>query len=151
MKAVGHKIQCNPGTIRVETQCHQLLEPHTRRADRTQHQQGMAEMADSGALVVDTGKFKGRAPKDKYTVKDAKPKTRWTGTTSIFRPTMPPSITCTNKVMAYLADKDVWVRDAYACADPEIQTEHPGHQRIPPGQYVLLQHVPAPTAEEITP
>ena len=32
---------------------------------------GQATLTDSGALAVDTGEFKGRSPKDKFTVKDA--------------------------------------------------------------------------------
>src|SRR6185295_5358324 len=38
--------------------------------DRTV-EKGLGEISDSGALTVDTGEFTGRAPKDKYNVKDA--------------------------------------------------------------------------------
>lgn len=58
---------------------------------------GLGVLADSGALVVDTGKFRGRAPKDKFTVKDAKRLIQWIGITSISRPTPQPSKSCMQK------------------------------------------------------
>jgi phosphoenolpyruvate carboxykinase (ATP) len=73
---------------------------------------------DTGALCVSTGKFTGRSPKDKFTVKDAitQDSVDW-GDVNI--PMAPETFDkLYNKVCAYFTNKEVWVRDAYACADP---------------------------------
>ena len=79
---------------------------------------GQGVLNDTGALCVNTGKFTGRSPKDKFTVKDAKTEhsVDW-GDVNI---PMAPEVfdKLYNKVCDYMAGKEVWVRDAYACADP---------------------------------
>ncbi|MBK9420233.1 MAG: phosphoenolpyruvate carboxykinase (ATP) [Flavobacteriales bacterium] len=78
---------------------------------------GQGVLADSGALAVDTGEFTGRSPKDKFCVKDAKSeKTVWWGEVNI------PMEADTferlrQRMAAYLMGRDVYVQDAYACAD----------------------------------
>lgn len=79
---------------------------------------GQGELSDTGALCVSTGKFTGRSPKDKFTVKDAitEHSVDW-GDINI--PMSPDTFDkLYDKVCAYLADKEVYVRDVYACADP---------------------------------
>ncbi|NDC43088.1 MAG: phosphoenolpyruvate carboxykinase (ATP), partial [Chitinophagia bacterium] len=79
---------------------------------------GQGVLNDTGALCVSTGKFTGRSPKDKFTVKDAitQDSVDW-GDVNI--PISPEAFdNLYNKVCAYLGGKEVWVRDAYACADP---------------------------------
>lgn len=92
---------------------------------------GQGELNDTGALCVSTGKFTGRSPKDKFTVKDALTANSvdW-GDINI--PMEPETFDkLYDKVCAYLTDKEVWVRDAYACADPayrlniRVVNEHP--------------------------
>jgi phosphoenolpyruvate carboxykinase (ATP) len=80
------------------------------------HDQGV--LADNGALVIDTGHFKGRAPKDRFIVKDERTadSVDWNAINMPVEPGVFDALY--DKVMAYLADKDVYVRDAYACADP---------------------------------
>ncbi len=79
---------------------------------------GQGVLNDTGALCVSTGKFTGRSPKDKFTVKDAitENSADW-GDVNI---PMTPEVfdNLYTKVCAYLKGKEVWVRDAYACADP---------------------------------
>ena len=79
---------------------------------------GQGVLNDTGALCVNTGKFTGRSPKDKFTVKDAKTEhsVDW-GDVNI--PLSPEAFDkLYDKVCAYMSGKEVWVRDAYACADP---------------------------------
>ena len=79
---------------------------------------GQGMLNDTGALCVSTGKFTGRSPKDKFTVKDAltEHSVDW-GDVNI--PMAPEAFDkLYNKVCAYMEGKEVWVRDSYACADP---------------------------------
>jgi len=74
-------------------------------------------LAATGALTVDTGKFTGRAPKDKFTVEDDITKdTVWWG--NINQPISPTHFDkIHNKMIGYLEEKKVYVRDMYAGAD----------------------------------
>jgi phosphoenolpyruvate carboxykinase (ATP) len=82
---------------------------------------GQGTLNDTGALSVSTGKFTGRSPKDKFTVKDAitEKSVDW-GDVNI---PMTPEVfdALYNKVCDHLKGKEVWVRDAYACADPKFR------------------------------
>lgn len=79
---------------------------------------GQGVLNDTGALCVNTGKFTGRSPKDKFTVKDAitEDSVDWGDVNIAFAPDAFDRLY--NRVCAHLQDKEVWVRDAYACADP---------------------------------
>jgi phosphoenolpyruvate carboxykinase (ATP) len=82
---------------------------------------GQGELNDTGALCVSTGKFTGRSPKDKFTVKDAitENSADW-GDVNI--PMTPENFDALyNEVCKYMTGKEVWVRDAYACADPKYR------------------------------
>ncbi len=82
---------------------------------------GQGELNDTGALCVSTGKFTGRSPKDKFTVKDAitEHSVDWGDVNIPFSPENFDKLY--DKVVAYLGGKEVWVRDAYACADPKYR------------------------------
>jgi phosphoenolpyruvate carboxykinase (ATP) len=82
---------------------------------------GQGVLNDTGALCVNTGKYTGRSPNDIFTVIDAitEHAVDW-GEINI--PMAPDTFDkLYNKVIAYLADKEVWVRDSYACADPKYR------------------------------
>src|SRR5690606_36416826 len=75
-------------------------------------------LADNGSFAADTGEFTGRAPKDRFIVKDEfNEDSIWWGDVN-----MPFSADSFErlyeKMVKYLADKKVFVRDAHACADP---------------------------------
>ncbi|MEZ5047086.1 MAG: phosphoenolpyruvate carboxykinase (ATP) [Chitinophagaceae bacterium] len=79
---------------------------------------GQGTITDRGALSVHTGKFTGRSPKDKFTVKDqnTEQSVDWS---DINIPMSPEHFEVLyNDVAAHLNNKELWVRDAYACADP---------------------------------
>ena len=82
---------------------------------------GEGQLTDTGALMCDTGKFTGRSPKDRYIVKDSKTQdTVWWGDINI--PFSEEKFEALyQKVVDYLADKTLFVRDAYAGALPEYQ------------------------------
>jgi phosphoenolpyruvate carboxykinase (ATP) len=92
---------------------------------------GEGMLTDTGALAVDTGEFTGRSPKDKFIVLDEKTKdTIWWSDVN-FKYDADKFDTLYNRVTAYLAGKEVYVRDSYACAAPEyrlnirVVTENP--------------------------
>jgi len=82
---------------------------------------GQGVLNDTGALCVSTGKFTGRSPKDKFTVKDAitQDSVDWGDVNIPFTPEAFDKLY--DKVAAYMGGKEVWVRDAYACADPKYR------------------------------
>lgn len=84
---------------------------------------GQGVLADSGAIAVDTGEFTGRSPKDKFTVKDAQTEgTVWWGDINI--PFSPEKFDrLRERMAAYLMGRDIYVKDAYACADPAFKLD----------------------------
>lgn len=84
-------------------------------------EEGLGVLTDTGALAVDTGTFTGRAPKDKFFVKDAKTaNTVYWGDVNLpfdenkFQPLY-------DKLANYLSGKELYVKDASACADPKYR------------------------------
>jgi len=110
---------------------------------------GQGELNDIGALCVSTGKFTGRSPKDKFTVKDAitEHSVDW-GDINI------PIAAETfdklyDKVCAYLGGKEVWVRDSYACADPKYRLNIRVVNETPWANLFCYDLFLRPTEEEI--
>ncbi|MBV9987494.1 MAG: phosphoenolpyruvate carboxykinase (ATP) [Chitinophagaceae bacterium] len=74
---------------------------------------------NTGALCINTGEFTGRSPKDKFIVED--PLTAHSVDWNNFNLPIEEKyfLQLKEKMLAYLGDgEEVWVRDAYACADP---------------------------------
>lgn len=78
-------------------------------------------LTDKGALAADTGEFTGRSPKDKFTVCDAKTEnTVWWGPVNTkFDEAKFDALL--NKVLTHFEGKELFVRDAYACANPQYR------------------------------
>ncbi|MCT8339570.1 phosphoenolpyruvate carboxykinase (ATP) [Flavobacteriaceae bacterium TK19130] len=80
-------------------------------------QKGQGKEASSGALAVNTGEFTGRSPKDRFIVKDDITRDKvWWGNINIPFPTKMFD-DLYDKVTDYLSEKEIYVRDSYACAD----------------------------------
>lgn len=82
---------------------------------------GEGTLTDTGALMADTGKFTGRSPKDRFVVQDENTADSvWWGDINI--PIAADKFDQLHqKMVAYLADKKLYVRDAYAGANPDYQ------------------------------
>lgn len=83
---------------------------------------GFGLLANNGALTFDTGEFTGRAPDDKFIVKDeiTKDAVDWTSKFNI--PTEPKVFdNLYAKLLAYLADREIYVRDAAACTHTDYK------------------------------
>ena len=94
---------------------HYQLSPEELHQITLDNNQGVE--AANGALAVNTGEFTGRSPKDRFLVKDEETEDKvWWGDINIpFDAEKFDALY--NKVANYLSDKDVYVRDSYACAD----------------------------------
>lgn len=110
---------------------------------------GEGVLADTGALMIDTGQFKGRAPKDKYTVKDhiTADKIWWGEVNQPFDPVDFDRLLM--KVFNYLEDKDLFVRDAYVCADKNYRLNLRVINENPWGNLFAYNMFLRPTAEEL--
>ncbi len=75
------------------------------------------QLSDTGAIMCDTGKFTGRSPQDRFIVRDSSTeKYVWWG--DINKPISPEHFDrIYTKMLGYLAEKTVFIRDAYAGAD----------------------------------
>ncbi|MBN8663288.1 MAG: phosphoenolpyruvate carboxykinase (ATP) [Chitinophagales bacterium] len=83
---------------------------------------GQGEVNDTGALCIRTGEFTGRSPQDKFIVKDAltEDSVHWNNFNIAIAPEKFSALKA--KVLNYLnAQEELWVRDAYACADPQYR------------------------------
>ena len=82
---------------------------------------GEGVLTDTGALMADTGKFTGRSPKDRFVVRDENTADSvWWGDINI--PFAPDKFDQLHqKMVAYLADKTLYVREGYAGANPDYQ------------------------------
>lgn len=73
---------------------------------------------DTGALIISTGKFTGRSPKDRFIVKD-KITANSVNWNEINQPIEPRFFNkLYRKMIDHLGKKEIWIRDCYACADP---------------------------------
>ncbi len=86
-------------------------------------EQKQGVLSDKGALVIRTGKFTGRSPKDRYIVLDRL--TQSTVDWGIVN--IPVSVkkfdALYDKVCAYLDNKEIYVREAFACANPDYRLD----------------------------
>jgi phosphoenolpyruvate carboxykinase (ATP) len=82
---------------------------------------GQGTITNTGALAIDTGEFTGRSPKDKFTVKDAITENAvwWNNFNIPFDSQKFDALQ--KKMIAYLNGKEIFVRDAIACADPRYK------------------------------
>lgn len=94
---------------------HYQLNPEQLTAQAVERGDGV--LNDTGALLINTGKFTGRSPKDKFTVKDAL--TENTVHWNDFNIPMEEKyfFQLKEKMLAHLSKKELWVRDCYACAE----------------------------------
>ncbi|MEO7263851.1 MAG: phosphoenolpyruvate carboxykinase (ATP) [Ferruginibacter sp.] len=91
--------------------------PPSELSDQT-IQRGEGKLNDTGALTINTGEFTGRSPKDKFIVKDKMTENtvNWNDFNIPIEAAYFDNMEA--KLLAYLSEREVWVRDCYACADP---------------------------------
>ncbi len=111
-------------------QLHYQLQPDELTEQTVLRNQG--RLNDTGALCINTGEFTGRSPQDKFIVKDAitADTVHWNNFNIAIEEKY--FLQLRDKMTAYLRTRnELWVRDAYACADPayrlniRVVNEHP--------------------------
>ncbi len=110
---------------------------------------GQGMLTETGALAIETGEFTGRSPKDRFVVCDEKTENSvWWGDVNIkFTPEKFDALF--DKMKAYLKGKDVYVRDAYACADDNFRLNLRVVTEFPWSNMFAYNMFLRPTAEEI--
>ncbi|MBU2947860.1 phosphoenolpyruvate carboxykinase (ATP) [Zobellia uliginosa] len=109
----------------------------------------MGKKASSGALAVNTGEFTGRSPKDRFIVKDAitDEKVWWGDINLPFEPAKFDALY--KKVIAYLNEKELFVRDCYACADHNYRMDIRVINEYPWSNQFAYNMFIRPTEEEL--
>ena len=105
--------------------------------------------ASSGALAINTGEFTGRSPKDRFIVKDPITQDKvWWGDINIpFSPSAFDKLY--TKVITYLNDKELYVRDSYVCADPKYRVNIRVVNEYPWSNFFAYNMFMRPTATEL--
>jgi phosphoenolpyruvate carboxykinase (ATP) len=83
---------------------------------------GEGVLTDTGALAINTGEFTGRSPLDKFTVRDETTENtvHWNNFNIPIEDKYFHAVQ--QQIVAYLNEQpEIWVRDAYACADPRYR------------------------------
>ena len=103
-----------------DTKAHWNLSPEKLQAITVE--KGMGKETANGTLAINTGKFTGRSPQDRFIVKDDYTKDRvWWGKTN--KAISPENFDLLQtKITDYLSGKEIYARDAYVCADPDYKT-----------------------------
>ena len=84
-------------------------------------QRGEGMLVEGGGLVVYTGKYTGRSPKDKFIVREPSSEDRiwWGPVNQPFEPEAYERVR--QRLMAFLQDRDIFVQDLFACAEPRYR------------------------------
>ncbi len=82
---------------------------------------GQGILTDTGAIAIETGEFTGRSPQDRFIVCDEKTENAvwWGDINKKFAPEKFNALF--NRMKAYLTNRDLYVRDGYACADEDYK------------------------------
>ena len=118
MAETGNDILVQTG-IKTDKHVHYQETPEQLSAATLERGEGV--LNDKGALLIRTGEFTGRSPQDKFTVKDEL--TADTVYWNNFNIAITPEVfdNMHTKLVKHLSKKELWVRDAYACADPKYR------------------------------
>ena len=110
---------------------------------------GEGLLTDTGALAIETGEFTGRSPKDRFIVEDLVTKnTVWWGDINL--PISEDKFDNLYRDMRlFLENKDVYVRDAYVCANDEHRMNLRVVTELPWSNMFAHNMFLRPTKEEI--
>ena len=112
-------------------------------------QKRQGTVSSLGAIVVNTGKFTGRSPLDRFIVKDAATKYEvwWSNINLPFEEEKFDKLY--QKVVSYLSEKELFVRDCYACADEKYKLSIRVINEYPWSNMFVYNMFLRPTEEEL--
>jgi phosphoenolpyruvate carboxykinase (ATP) len=112
-------------------------------------EKGMGIETANGTLAVNTGKFTGRSPQDRFLVKDEYTKDRvWWGKTN--KAISPENFDFLRReIENYLSGKEVFVRDGFVCADPKYRMSVRTVTEFPWSNMFVFNMFLRPTEDEL--
>ncbi len=106
-------------------------------------------LSDTGALVINTGHFTGRSPADRFIVKDkiTESSVNWNDFNQPIAEKYFDKIY--RKMIEYLREKPLWIRDSYACAAPAYRLNIRVMNEDPSSNLFAYNMFLRPTEEEL--
>jgi phosphoenolpyruvate carboxykinase (ATP) len=94
---------------------HYMMTPAELIEESIKH--NMGHLADTGALCIDTGKFTGRSPKDRFIVKDdtTRDTVDWGVVNKPFE--IEQYAVLKTDILNYVRDRELFIHDGYVCSD----------------------------------
>lgn len=128
-------------------QIHYQLSPKDLQAITIE--KGMGRETNNGTLAINTGKFTGRSPEDRFLVKDnyTEDKIWWGDSNKAISPENFDFLQ--SKIEQYLCEKELFVRDGYVCADPEYKMNVRTVTEYPWSNMFIYNMFLRPEAEEL--
>lgn len=113
--------------------------------------QGQGQLSSTGALVVKTGKYTGRSPKDRFIVKDniTENTVDW-GDINIATDEATFDDLYDKMIKYAESRKEIYVRDAYACANPNYRLNIRVHTEYPWQNLFAYNMFLRPTEKDLT-
>lgn len=111
---------------------------------------GQGEITSSGAINILTGEFTGRSPKDRFIVKDdiTEKNVWWDGNINIpFDAEKFDALY--EKVVEHLSNKEIYVRDSFACAEESYKTKIRAITETPAANLFIYNMFIRPTEAEL--
>ncbi len=130
-----------------DTKAHWNLSPEELQTITLE--KGMGKETANGTLAINTGKFTGRSPQDRFLVKDDYTKDRvWWGKTN--KAISPENFDyLQGEIEKYLSGKEIYVRDGFVGADPEYKMGVRTVTEYPWSNMFVYNMFLRPTAEEL--
>lgn len=112
-------------------------------------EKGMGKETNNGTLAINTGKFTGRSPQDRFLVKDdyTTDKVWWGKTNKGISPENFDYLQ--SEIENYLSGKELYARDGYVCADPEYKMNVRTITEYPWSNMFVYNMFLRPNAEEL--
>lgn len=110
---------------------------------------GFGKETANGTLAINTGKFTGRSPQDRFLVKDeyTKDEVWWGKTNKAISPENFDKLQ--SDIEEYLSGKELYVRDGYVCADPKYRLNVRTVTELPWSNMFVYNMFLRPTLKEL--
>ncbi|WP_111684093.1 phosphoenolpyruvate carboxykinase (ATP) [Winogradskyella tangerina] len=131
----------------IDSKVHWNLSPEELQAITVE--KGMGKETANGTLAINTGKFTGRSPQDRFLVKDDYTKDRvWWGKTN--KGISPENFDfLQSEIEKYLSGKEIFARDGFVCSDPKYRMGVRTITEYPWSNMFIYNMFLRPTAEEL--